>query len=298
MKKLNFTHFVLCLLTLLGFQAQAQYSGVAYLGNTPQIGETVGTPVKIELENFDALTDAPNGDGANYGGATSPLTAGGTYWDKSPGGSDAGNPIRTGGDVDLEAGATGAVVAGAQGQEFTVYTVNVVNAGTYHMGVNYLHGGTSKDIRLESFNIDGEGRIDLFNTLDMDGLPATAGEYMTADDLGSFYLPAGPLLLKFNHLDAGPRFDYFTVTLDEIDTSVSTENIGSEANAIKAFPNPTNNGIFNLDVNFDEEWDVYSLMGAKVLEGAGTLVNLTNFPKGLYVLKTQNSNASVRLFSK
>jgi len=298
MKKVTSTNFFFCFFILLAFQAQAQYNGVAYLGNTPQIGETLGVPVKIELENYDALASEPNGDGANYGAAASPLTAGATYWDKSSGGSDAGNPIRTSSDVDIEAGATGAVVAQAQGQEFTVYTVNVVNAGTYHMGVNYLHGGNSKDIRLESFTMAGTDRIDLFNTLDMDGLPSTDGEYITTDNLGSFYLPAGQLLLKFIHLDAGPRFDYFTVTLDEIDTSVSTENIELEANTVKAFPNPSNNGIFNIDVNFDEQWNIYSLMGRKVLDGAGTLVNLTNLPKGLYVLKTQKSNASVRLFSK
>ena len=215
MKKNIFTNFAFCLFTFLAFQAQAQYTGVAYLGNIPQIGETVGAPVQIELENFDALAGDPNGDGANYGAAAAPLTAGATYWDKSPGGSDMGNPIRTGSDVDIEAGATGAVIAGTQGQEFTVYTVNIVTAGIYHMGVNYLHGGNSKDIRLESFNIDGTGRIDLFNTLDTDGLPATDGEYITTDNLGSFELPAGPLLFKFVHLDAGPRFDYFTLTLDE-----------------------------------------------------------------------------------
>lgn len=295
MKKITFTNFVFCLLTLSAFQAQAQYSGVAYLGNTPQIGETIGAPVKIELENYDALAGDPNGDGANYGAAASPLTAGATYWDKSPGGSDTGNPIRTSSDVDLEAGATGAVVAGAQGQEFTVYTVNVVNAGMYHMGVNYLHGGSSKDIRLESFDANGENRIDLFNTLDMDGLPSTDGEYITTDNLGSFSLPAGPLLLKFNHLDAGPRFDFFTITLDEIDP-VSTDDEALGANALKAFPNPAGNGIFNVNLDFDDEWAVYSLIGTKVLEGLGNEVNLSTFPKGIYLLKTPF--ASTKLVSK
>jgi len=289
MKKVTFTNFVFCFLTLFAFQAQAQvYNGVAYLGNTPQIGETVGTPVKVELENFDALADAPNGDGANYGGATSPLVAGGTYWDKSPGGSDAGNPIRTGGDVDLEADATGAVVAGAQGQEFTVYTVNVVTPGTYHMGVNYKHGGNSKDIRLESFNANGENRVDLFNTLDMDGLPSTDGEYITTDNLGSFTLPAGPVLLKFTHLDAGPRFDFFTLTLDEADV-VNTEE--EALNALKVFPNPTSNGIFSL--NTEEEWSVYSVVGAKVLEGTGNRIDLSASPKGVYILKTPHRNVKL-----
>ena len=292
MKKVTFTNFIFSFLTLFAFQAQAQYNGVAYLGNIPQIGETVGAPVKIELEFYDALAADPNGDGANFGGAASPIGPEGTYWDKSPGGSDTGNPIRTSSDVDIEAGATGAVVAGTQGQEFTVYTVNIVNAGTYHMGVNYLHGGNSKDIRLESFKVDGTGRIDLFNTLDTDGLPSTDGEYITTDNLGSFTLPAGPLLLKFNHLDAGPRFDFFTITLDEIMTTNTEEE--ALANAFKIFPNPASNGVFTL--NMEAEWDVYNLVGAKVLEGTDSKVDLSEFPKGVYMLKTPFTTR--RLISK
>jgi hypothetical protein len=293
MKKVNFTHFVFCLLVFFAFQAQAQYSGVAYLGNTPQIGETVGTPVKIELENFDALASDPNGDGANYVDAVTDLPAGGTYRDRSPGGSSEGNPIRTSSDVDLEAAATGAVLATPQGQEFTVYTVNVVNPGTYHMGVNYIHGGSSKDIRLSYYSADGTGRVDLHDTLDDDGLPATGGEYITTDNLGSFYLPAGTLLLRFLHLDAGPRFDFFTLTLDEIDMNTSTEET-LKANALKVFPNPADNGIFI--VNTDDEWEVYSMAGNKVLEGVGNKVDLSNFSEGVYILKTPY--ASMKLFSK
>lgn len=294
MKK-NITNFAFCLLTLFAFQAQAQYSGAAFGGNIPQIGATVGTSVQIEFENYDALASDVNGDGANYGLQPSDLPAdlpaGGTYFDKSPGGSDSGNPIRFGSDVDIEAGATGAVLAGNQGQEFTLYTVNVVQAGTYHMGVNYLHGGNSKDIRLSYYNADGTGpRVDLYDTLDDDGLPSTDGEYITTDNLGSFDLPAGTILLRFLHLDAGPRFDYFTLTLDEISTSTKDEQL----NALKAFPNPASNGIFN--VNIEDEWNVYSLVGAKVLKGAGNRVDLSNFPKGVYYLKT--SYATIKLISE
>ena len=283
MKKVTFTNFVFCLCALFAFQAQAQdYTGVPYLGNAPQIGETVGVPVTIEFEFFDALASAPNGDGANYGAAAAPLVAGGTYWDKSPGSETGGNPIRQGSDVDLEAGATGAVVAFTQGQEFTVYTVNVVNAGTYHMGVNYLHGGSSKDIRLESFQANGTNRVQLYTTLDDESLPPTDGEYLTTDNLGSFFLPAGTLLLKFVHLDAGPRFDFFTITLDEIDTTNTEDE--ELANEFKIFPNPTTNNVFTL--NMEVEWDVYNLVGAKVLEGTGSNVDLSEFPKGIYMLKT------------
>ena len=168
----------------------------------------------------------------------------------------------------------------------------MVNAGTYHMGVNYLHGGSSKDIRLYRHNIDGTGKTPLHDTLEDEGLPPTDGEYMTTDNLGSFELPAGPQLLRFRHLDAGPRFDYFTLTLEEI-SSTSTSDL-SNANALKAYPNPSSNGVFTVDI--EGEWSVYSLVGAKVLEGAGSRVDLSTSPRGVYYLRTPT--ASVKLISE
>jgi len=124
------------------------------------------------------------------------------------------------------------------------------------MGVNYLHGGNSKDIRLSYFNADGTGpRVDLHDTLEDEGLPPTDGEYITTDDLGSFELPAGTIVLRFLHLDAGPRFDYFTLTLDEVNTT-STESIVN-AHAVKAYPNPAPNGVFT--VNIDGQWSIVHL---------------------------------------
>ena len=217
MRKINFTSFVFGLLTLFSFQAQAQYSGVAYQSNIPQVGETVGAPVIIELENYDALSSDPNGDGANFNDSNDDIPAGGmgTYYDDSPGGSENGNFLRPNSDVDIEEGGTGAVLGDVRSGEYTIYTINVVTAGTYHMGVNYRHGGSSKDIKVYSHNVDGTGKTLLYNSLPDDGLPPV--EYETTDNLGSFALPAGPLLIRFRSLDAGPRFDFFTLTLDTPD---------------------------------------------------------------------------------
>jgi len=213
MGKFNFTSVVFCLSMLCAFQAQGQYSGVAYQGVTPQVGVTPGVPVQIELENYDALSSDPNGDGANFNNNIDDIPAGGmgTYNDKSAGGVAGGNSVRTNSDVDIEAGGSGNVITAVQGQEYTVYTINVVTAGTYSLGVNYRHGGTSKDIRVFSHNTDGTGKTLLYDS-GATGLPAQA-VYATVD-LGSATLPAGPLLIRFRSLDAGPRFDFFTMTLE------------------------------------------------------------------------------------
>lgn len=213
MNKLYFTSLISCASLLFALQLHAQYSGVAYQGNIPQVGVTPEVPVKIELENYDALSSDPNGDGANFNNNTDDIPAGGmgTYNDKSPGGVSGGNSVRTNSDVDIEAGGSGNVITAVQGQEYTVYTINVVTAGTYSFGVNYRHGGTSKDIRVFSHNTDGTGKTLLYDS-GPTGLPAQA-DYATVD-LGSAALPAGPLLIRFRSLDAGPRFDFFTLTLE------------------------------------------------------------------------------------
>ncbi|MFK7932069.1 MAG: hypothetical protein AB8G22_01085, partial [Saprospiraceae bacterium] len=217
MKKINFTNVSFCLLMLFAFQAQAQYSGVAYQGNTPQVGVTAGVPVQIEFENYDALSADPNGDGANFSDDTDDIPAGGmgTYNDRSAGGASGGNSVRTASDVDIKAGGTGDVVTGVQPNEYTVYTINVVTAGTYSLGVNYAHGGTSKDVKVFSHATDGTGKTLLYDSTVDGGLPATGNSstYATTDDLGSFSLPAGPLLIRVRILDNGPNFDFFTLTL-------------------------------------------------------------------------------------
>lgn len=215
MGKFYFTTSVLCSLLLCAFPVRAQYSGVAFQGNTPQVGVTVGVPVKIELENYDALSSDPNGDGANFSDNTDDIPAGGvgTYNDRTAGGFSGGNSLRPNSDVDIEAAGSGHVITSVQGQEYTVYTINVVTAGVYHMGVNYRHFGSSKDIKVYSHNTDGTGKTLLYDSVPDGGLPQ--GDYTTTDNLGSFTLPAGPLLIRFRKLDAGPRFDFFTLTLDE-----------------------------------------------------------------------------------
>jgi len=66
------------------------------------------------------------------------------------------------------------------------------------------------------------------------------------------------------------------------------------ANILEVFPNPASNGVFNINV--EDEWEVYSSIGARVLEGVGNTVDLSNAPKGVYILRTLYG--SIKLISK
>ena len=60
----------------------------------------------------------------------------------------------------------------------------------------------------------------------------------------------------------------------------------SESNdkPINIFPNPSQDGIFNLSYN--SNWKVTSVMGLELAKGNGDKINLLGYPKGVYLIET------------
>jgi len=54
-------------------------------------------------------------------------------------------------------------------------------------------------------------------------------------------------LIRFRALDAGPRFDFFTLTLDTADIVSSIDDEAFKTNVLEVFPNPASNGVFNIN---------------------------------------------------
>ena len=52
------------------------------------------------------------------------------------------------------------------------------------------------------------------------------------------------------------------------------------------YPNPSKNGVFYLSKT--KEWVVFSISGKRLLAGHGQLIDLGDFPKGIYLLKVPN----------
>lgn len=75
-----------------------------------------------------------------------------------------------------------------------------------------------------------------------------------------------------------------------VETLSTPEELASKS--LKAFPNPSSNGVFNLTV--ETSYTVYSLLGKQVLKGSGTSVDLSGLSKGLYILKT-DAGQTIRL---
>ncbi|WP_055437604.1 endonuclease [Lacinutrix algicola] len=68
-------------------------------------------------------------------------------------------------------------------------------------------------------------------------------------------------------------------------------------NAIKIYPNPTKGNLLNIDVKENTRFEIYSILGKKVLEGNVTPTNkqvsVSRLNKGVYILKLETPNGSI-----
>lgn len=62
---------------------------------------------------------------------------------------------------------------------------------------------------------------------------------------------------------------------------------------IRVFPNPSNNGIFQLKTQTSQSWKVYSITGKKMMEGKGNIIDISSCAKGIYILKINNSSVKL-----
>lgn len=58
---------------------------------------------------------------------------------------------------------------------------------------------------------------------------------------------------------------------------------------ISVFPNPSNNGVFQIKNQKPQNWKVYSITGGKVNEGKGDIIDISSYAKGVYILNINNS---------
>lgn len=305
--------------TLLGSQAVSaqDYQGVPFTAVFPtlveplEIGTAVGVGDKVQVEYFDAM---PGDDaGANIGATQPGNGIPGTYFDKSvdgdeqPSDENGKSQFRLGTDVDLKDKTDPAdntpiiVLDGNQGQEYQFYTIDVLTSGMYTIRVRYSHtspDGQEKKMQVFLHNdpTDITGGSVVFNSSNSGANPPNMVRTYNIDELGDGELPAygdseetepfelleGTRLFRVRQLSAGWQVDYLTFTLQ---STLSTNDLSLE-NEFKVFPNPSNTGQFNLSEDLD--WGVYSILGAKILEGSGKLVDLSGVSKGTYILKTES----------
>lgn len=204
---------------------------------------------------------------------------------------NAGGEYRTeaGEDVDIESGGSGFIMSSIVGGEFTRYTIEVAETGDYEMLVNYkTFSNTSKPFEAKILSRDLSSSTGLFvapNGSTTDGIrKITEGTIFQDYKSEVFSLPAGTWVLQLGIPTggAGPSYDYVTIN------KVGSLSVGDIANTndFKIYPVPSKDGRFYLSTS--KVWKVYSILGVEVSKGEGKLIDISQFSKGLYILRTES----------
>ena len=223
------------------------------------------------------------------------------FSDSSEGNSGDAYRTAIGEDVDISVGGSGFISGSLSGGEYTRYSINVKEAGSYKMLVNYrTFAGASKPFSAKLLPSDLSESRDLFiapTGSSDDGIVAqknNEGTVIFADYTSDeFDLNEGNAVLEL-HIPgggAGPNYDYITLERVGVLSTVDVDNIQEK---LRVFPVPSSDGRFYLSKS--HEWKVYSVLGTLVKEGNGKQVDLSEISKGMYIIKT-STGESRRLIS-
>ena len=84
-----------------------------------------------------------------------------------------------------------------------------------------------------------------------------------------------------------------TVTSDlNIKAIFSNGQLSVDKNSLQkitVFPNPSNNGVFQIKNQTLQSWKVFSITGKKMMEGKGNTIDISAYAKGIYILKINNA---------
>ena len=82
-----------------------------------------------------------------------------------------------------------------------------------------------------------------------------------------------------------PSVGFKSAVLTDIEKQSETSS------SLTIYPNPSQSGIFNI--NTSDKWEVYNLLGKKVLDGMGDKVDITSLIKGTYYLRTGSESQAL-----
>lgn len=220
----------------------------------PYSGTPIALPGIIEAEDYDK-----GGQGLAYNDNDTE-NRGGQY--RLSEGVDVGSTPDDGYSVGYVAGG-----------EWLQYSVNVIEAGEYDVNFKYASGRS------------GGGRIslsknetDIFSSFSLDETEGWNDYKMLS--VSNVMLEKGTQILRFTTVNGAYNLD--NITFEK--STLSAQDF--QLSKFKIYPNPSKNGIFTLTKPLN--WEVYSLSGVRVSKGKSSSVDLSNFSKGIYILKTES----------
>ena len=155
---------------------------------------------------------------------------------------------------------------------------DILGEGTLSIRAEYDEYGNEK--LFENFQHDGAGDSVLADgerfeyTYTAENQVATSLEQMYDVDDKAYY-----------NYERITYSDYFTATALALNSKLTED--------INVYPNPVNN-ILNIDnPSIEDNFIITDINGQTILKGNGNQIDITNFPNGLYLLKTANKTFKV-----
>ena len=155
--------------------------------------------------------------------------------------------------------------------EYWNYTFNVTADGTFDLDMNLAASGTSN--KWQIFVDDVKVKDTTFASLG-------AANAIRKVTFGNIKLTKGSRVITLKALSGNMTFDNFRIyKRGTVITDIEEDAIVSQ-NSI--FPNPSQDGIFNLSQT--TTWEITSVLGKKLMSGNGNQIDLTSYPKGIYLV--------------
>lgn len=176
--------------------------------------------------------------------------------------------------VDIGSGSIGYSNSG----EWLEYTIDVLEDGDYDLNIYYSSARPGGGAKIGASLPDEE--INLISSFD---LPVT-GTWSDKKEitLGNFSLNKGIHVLRIKVVERGYNLDWI-----ELITKGDVANKKLFFNSLNIYPNPNSTGVFNIKKSYS--WEVYSILGENILKGKGQTIDLSDFSKGIYIIKTEHS---------
>ncbi len=92
------------------------------------------------------------------------------------------------------------------------------------------------------------------------------------------------IIITFDRVGAiKPQFDLKTIDFQyKLATPLEFDK-ADELNGVFIYPNPSTDGVFNLSQEVN--WKVTSVLGEELMNGSGDIINISEQPKGVYLIK-------------
>jgi hypothetical protein len=222
---------------------------------SPFYGESMPIPGTIEAEEFDH-----GGEGVSYHDSTR----------ENQGYTLSGVEFRMHEGVDVVLHPeNGYVVGWITTGEWLEYTVNVLESGTYNIELHYSSQSGSGTIGIM---VNGASILSDINT------PATHSWEAFSSIIHEAELNAGEQVWRVIFGQGGLMLDKMIV-YEKDDASVM------DIIHIQPSITPLTEDYRNLKLNLFTGWDIYTILGVRVLSGYGTDVYMSNLPAGIYVVR-------------